>query len=60
MKINLEKCFFSQNKITFLEYGEFKIKAFRYSTGIEALEITNSQCSFIFTPFKGQQSGTSL
>lgn len=55
MKINLQKNFFTETKKTFAEFGAFKIDAFRYSSGVEALEISNEKCSFIFTPFKGQQ-----
>lgn len=55
MKINLQKNFFTDCKKEFVSYGEFKITAFRYKSGVEALEIENKKCSFIFTPFKGQQ-----
>lgn len=54
MKINLKKEFFS-SKSELVTYGKFKISAFRYSSGVEALEVENSRLSFIFTPFKGQQ-----
>lgn len=55
MKIVLQKNFFTEIKQSFLTYGDFRINAFRYKSGVEALEIENSVCSFIFTPFKGQQ-----
>ena len=55
MKIHLQRSFFPEIKKDFVSYGAFVIKAFRYSSGVEALEIENKQCSFIFTPFKGQQ-----
>ena len=55
MKINLQKNFFTETKKTFAEHGAFKIDAFRYASGVEAFEISNEKCSFIFTPFKGQQ-----
>ena len=55
MKLNLQKNFFSETKKELISYGTFKINAFRYSSGVEALEVENSRCSFIFTPFKGQQ-----
>ena len=55
MKINLQKNFFTKIKKDFITYGAFKIKAFKYNSGVEALEIENEKCSFIFTPFKGQQ-----
>lgn len=55
MKLNLQKNFFSETKKELISYGAFKISAFRYISGVEALEVENSRCSFIFTPFKGQQ-----
>lgn len=55
MKLNLQKNFFTQTAYTLAEHGAFKIEAFRYASGVEALKIENEKCSFIFTPFKGQQ-----
>ena len=55
MKINLKREYFTFNKSDFVEYGNFKIKAFKYNSGVEAFEINNEKCSFVFTPFKGQQ-----
>lgn len=55
MKLNLQKNFFTYDKKTLIKHGEFKIKAFRYDSGVEALKVENKKCSFIFTPFKGQQ-----
>ena len=55
MKTNLKREFFTCNKSDFIEYGNFEIKAFRYTSGVEALEVKNEKCSFVFTPFKGQQ-----
>ena len=55
MKINLQKSFFKDIKKDFITHGNFNIKIFRYPSGVEALEIENEKCSFIFTPFKGQQ-----
>ncbi len=55
MKINLQKSFFTETKKEFLSYGNFMINAFKYQSGVQALEIKNERCSFIFTPFKGQQ-----
>lgn len=55
MKLNLQKNFFSETKKELISYGNFKIMAFRYASGVEALEVENEKCSFIFTPFKGQQ-----
>lgn len=55
MKIILQKNFFTENKKEFISCGDFKIVAFKYASGVEALEISNTKCSFVFTPFKGQQ-----
>ena len=55
MKLNLQKNFFTDDDKTLLKHGDFKIKAFRYESGVEALKVKNEKCSFIFTPFKGQQ-----
>ena len=55
MKLNLQKEFFTDIKKDFITHGNFNIKIFRYTSGVEALEIENEKCSFIFTPFKGQQ-----
>lgn len=55
MKINLQKTFFTETKKELLSHGKFKIDAFKYASGVEALEVSNGKCSFIFTPFKGQQ-----
>lgn len=55
MKLNLQKSFFADRENKLLEYGEFEISAFRYSSGVEALSVKNSKCSFIFLPYLGQQ-----
>ena len=36
------------------ESGEFRVEAFRYSTGVEALKVSNSRGSFTILPFMGQ------
>ena len=55
MKLNLQKNFFTETKKELLSHGAFKIEAFSYPSGVEALYVENKRCSFIFTPFKGQQ-----
>ena len=55
MKLNLQKSFFADRENELLEYGEFKISAFRYASGVEALSVANKKCSFVFLPFLGQQ-----
>lgn len=54
MKINLRSDFFSDVKRLFAESGEFKAETFRYSTGVEALKVSNSRGSFTILPFMGQ------
>jgi len=54
MKIFLEKEFFADAKRLFAEDGEFKAETFRYSTGVEALKVSNSRGSFTILPFMGQ------
>lgn len=54
MRINLQPSFFAKES-EFLSYGKFKITAFSYPSGVEALRVENSRISFILTPFKGQQ-----
>lgn len=55
MTLHLQKNFFAETKRPLIEHGACKIAAFRYPSGVEALEVVNEKCSFIFTPFKGQQ-----
>lgn len=55
MQINLQKSFFDFCEKEFVKFGKFEISTFRYSSGVEALRVKNERCSFIFTPFKGQQ-----
>ncbi len=46
---------FSRQPITLAEAGLIKVVAYRYSTGVCALDITNGLCSFTLLPFQGQQ-----
>lgn len=55
MKINLKKSMFSEKEYELLSHGEITVKAFKYSTGVEALRIENKKGGFIILPFKGQQ-----
>ena len=54
MKLNLQKSFF-EKECELITYGKFRITAFLYPSGVEALKVENSRISFVFTPFKGQQ-----
>lgn len=55
MKLQLHPSFFTQERKLLAEHGDFKIEAFRYSSGVEGLYVQNQRCAFQFTPFKGQQ-----
>lgn len=55
MKIVLQKSFFNEKEKELLTYGNFKVNSFLYKSGVEALRVTNSKMTFIFTPYKGQQ-----
>lgn len=55
MKIILQKSFFGEKEKLLLTYGNFTVNSFLYESGVEALRVTNSKMSFIFTPYKGQQ-----
>lgn len=54
MKVNLRKEFFTDVKRTLVEAGEFTAETFRYSTGVEALKVSNARGSFTILPFMGQ------
>ena len=41
MKLNLQKNFFTETKKDLISFGAFDIKAFRFASGVEALEIAN-------------------
>ncbi len=55
MKINLKRGFFDREPSEFITYGEIKVTAFKYPSGIEALRVENSKGYFIILPFHGQQ-----
>jgi hypothetical protein len=55
MRIDLQRHFFDSEHRTLLTHGNITVTAFRYPSGVEALEVKNSRLDFIFTPFKGQQ-----
>lgn len=54
-KFTLHKETFSDWPCLLMEAGCFRATAFRYSTGVCALEVTNGLCSFVLLPFQGQQ-----
>ena len=54
MIINLQSSFF-EKKCELITHGKFKITAFKYPSGVEALLVEGERLSFVFTPLKGQQ-----
>ena len=54
MKLNLGSVLFAEKPALVAESGEFKAVAFRYSTGVAALKVSNSRGSFTILPFMGQ------
>lgn len=54
-KIALRRETFPDWPYLLMEAGCFRATAFRYSTGVCALEVTNGLCSYIILPFQGQQ-----
>ena len=54
MKINLANFLFTDKPTVVAEDGEFKAVGFRYSTGVEALKVSNRRGSFTILPWMGQ------
>jgi len=54
MKINLAHFIFTSQPTVLAEAGEFKVEGFRYSTGVEALKVSNRRGSFTILPWMGQ------
>lgn len=54
-KINLSKDFFTEKEKTLLENESFNVTLFKYSTGIEAVKLSNSKGYVTLLPFVGQQ-----
>ncbi|QLB13316.1 uncharacterized protein DUF4432 [Bisgaardia hudsonensis] len=52
--ISLTKNQFSQKENTILENDEFQVVSFKYSSGIEALRVSNSKGFIVVLPFYGQ------
>ena len=55
MKINLKRGFFAREAYELVNYGDIKVTAFAYPSGIEALKVENQKGSFVILPFHGQQ-----
>ena len=54
MKLYLNNFQFTDRETLLAEDGEFKAVAFRYSTGVAALKVSNSRGSFTILPWMGQ------
>ena len=54
MKINLANFIFTDKPTLIAESGELKAVGFRYSTGVEALKVSNRRGSFTILPWMGQ------
>jgi hypothetical protein len=54
-QVNLRPTFFSESKKVLVEHGEFEVAAFRYESGVAAVEVKNSRGSLTMLPFQGQQ-----
>jgi len=54
MKINLANFLFTDQPTLVAEDGEFQAYGFRYSTGVEALKVSNKRGSFTILPWMGQ------
>lgn len=53
-KIILDRKFFTDKPYTIFTNNEFNVTLFKYPSGIEALELTNSRGKVIVLPFMGQ------
>ena len=54
-KINLYKEFFTEKEKTIFENGSLKVSLFKYTTGIEAVKLSNGKGYVTLLPFVGQQ-----
>ncbi|MBE6598400.1 MAG: DUF4432 family protein [Ruminococcaceae bacterium] len=55
IRINVYPEMFASAENAVLESGNFKVSAFRYSTGVCALRLTNGDNELVILPFQGQQ-----
>ena len=55
MRFNLKKEFFSDREFVLCQTADFKVTAFKYSTGVEAIKVENQKGYFIILPYQGQQ-----
>ena len=55
MKIKIHKGMFRESAYELISYGDMRVIAFKYQTGVEALKIENKKGYIIILPFQGQQ-----
>ncbi|MGM9954913.1 MAG: aldose 1-epimerase family protein [Peribacillus sp.] len=52
--IELQRGFFKENPTVFFKSTEFTVTLFRYPSGVEAIEVTNSRGKMVVLPYLGQ------
>lgn len=52
-EIFLKREYFSETATSFLQNDEFKVNLFRYPSGVEAIELTNSRGKIVVLPYMG-------
>lgn len=52
--IELQRGFFKENKKVIYRDDEFTVSLFRYPSGVEAIELTNSRGVMVVLPYMGQ------
>ena len=55
VRFYLKKEMFFEKSYNLMEADAFKVAAFRYDSGVCALEVSNARCKYILLPFNGQQ-----
>lgn len=53
--IHLQRCQFGEPETLILDHGELKVRTFRYSTGVEAMRVSNRRGEIVLLPYQGQQ-----
>jgi len=54
-RISLSPSYFSEREQTLVEFGSLSVQAFRYPSGVCAVQINNDRGHLIMLPFQGQQ-----
>lgn len=55
VRFNISRQMFTDREFLLTQTDNFKVTAFKYSTGVEALKVCNNRGHFIILPFQGQQ-----